>query len=322
VIAPDLRGVGEQGLAPEGFGDAATHSADLYALLHGALRIERVCVVAGGLGGAVAHDLSLRFPGFVERLVLFNCPLPHGQQEAPNPTPALLLFGLEDRDVPLDWDVRAARAFPDHLGPLRLPGTGRRVQWEAAPLFDGAIARLLGPTPRVAWADAEIAYVALGSNLGPRERHLCAAVAALRATPGVRDAVVSPVYETRPLGPGEQGAYLNAVARLETRLSPRALLERLLEIERSEGRLRGPELHAPRTLDLDLLLHGSRRCDEPGLQLPHPRLHERAFVLEPLRDLAPQLLHPLLGLAIEALAERVRDPSGVRRRDLPSAVRR
>lgn len=314
VIAPDLRGFGESAVPPDGFGDAAAHSADLYALLHDALRIERARVVAGDLGGAVAQDLSLRFPGFVERLVLFNCPLPH-PDEPTNPTPALLLFGLEDRGVPPDWDVVAARAFPDHLGPLRIPGTGRLVQWEAAPLLAGAIARLVGPAPRSVWPDAEIAYVGLGSNLGSRERHLCAAVAALRATPGVRAVVVSPIYETRPLGPGEQGPYLNAVARLETRLPPRALLERLLGIERAEGRLRGPERNTPRTLDLDLLLYGQMRSDEPDLRLPHPRLHERAFVLEPLRDLAPRLVHPLLGQPIEALAERVRDPAGVRRRD-------
>lgn len=167
-----------------------------------------------------------------------------------------------------------------------------------------------------AGADAEIAYVALGSNLGSREEHLRAAVAALRATPGVRDVKLSPVYETRAVGPGAQGPYLNAVARLETSLAPRALLDRLLEIERGEGRRRGPERNAARTLDLDLLLYGSRLLDEPGLELPHPRLHERAFVLEPLRDLAPQLVHPRLGLPIETLAARVRDPEGVRRRDL------
>jgi 2-amino-4-hydroxy-6-hydroxymethyldihydropteridine diphosphokinase len=416
VIAPDLRGFGESAIPPDGFGDAAAHSADLYALLHETLRIERVSVVAGDLGGAVAQDLSLRFPGFVERLVLFNCPLPYSKQEmrdlrtrppvemldyfirqgtdadrlaaeldsvekrrayvasfytsrgwaapgalsppevefltepfgdgarlregfktyesaldakqrsAPllfekNPTPALLLFGLEDHVVPPDWDAMAICVFPDHMGPLRLPGTGHFVQWEAAPLLNGAIARLLAPTPRSAWPDPEIAYVALGSNLGSRERHLCAAVAALRATLGVRDVVVSPVYETRPLGPGEQRSYLNAVARLETRLSPRALLDRLLCIERAEGRLRGAERNTARTLDLDLLLHGQRRSAEPGLQLPHPRLHERAFVLEPLRDLAPRLLHPLLGQPIEALAARVRDPAGVRRRDADTPAR-
>jgi 2-amino-4-hydroxy-6-hydroxymethyldihydropteridine diphosphokinase len=158
-----------------------------------------------------------------------------------------------------------------------------------------------------------IAFVALGSNLGARERHLLDAVAALRATRAVRDVVVSPVYASRAVGPGAQGEYLNAVARLETRLSPRALLLRLLAIERAQGRERGPERNAPRTLDLDLLLYAARRMDEPGLQVPHPRLHERAFVLEPLCDLAPRLVHPVLGQSVEELARRVRDPAAVRR---------
>jgi 2-amino-4-hydroxy-6-hydroxymethyldihydropteridine diphosphokinase len=161
----------------------------------------------------------------------------------------------------------------------------------------------------------EIAYVALGSNLGPRERHLCAALDALRATPGIRDLAVSPVYETRAVGPGAQGDYLNAVARFATDLAPRALLARLLAIERAQGRERGPERNAPRRLDLDLLFYGARRIAEPGLEVPHPRLHERAFVLEPLRDLAPRLVHPVLGENVEALARRVRDPAAVRRRD-------
>lgn len=162
----------------------------------------------------------------------------------------------------------------------------------------------------------EIAYVALGSNLGPREQLLHAAVDALRATPGIRNVVVSPIYETLPVGPGAQGSYLNAVVRLETRLEPRALLARLLDIEREHGRERGAERNAARTLDLDLLLFGAQRIDEPGLEVPHPRLHERAFVLEPLRDLAPRLLHPVLGETVEALALRRRDPAAVRRRDL------
>lgn len=166
-----------------------------------------------------------------------------------------------------------------------------------------------------AWPDAARAYVGLGSNLGARERWLCAAVSALRDTPGVRDLVLSSLYETRHVGPDAQAPHLNAVARLETCLSPRALLERLLAIEQQAGRERGPLRHAPRTLDLDLLLFEDRRIDEPGLVVPHPRLHLRGFVLEPLCELAPQLVHPVLGETIEALALRVRDPAAVRRRD-------
>jgi 2-amino-4-hydroxy-6-hydroxymethyldihydropteridine diphosphokinase len=166
--------------------------------------------------------------------------------------------------------------------------------------------------PRHDIGDA-IAFVALGSNLGRREDHLSGAIAALRGTPGIGAVALSPVYETEPVGPGEQGAYLNAVARLSTRLGPRTLLARLLAIEGAAGRERGPERNAPRTLDLDLLLHGTRCVEEPGLVLPHPRLHERGFVLEPLCDLAPDLVHPVLDLTVAALARRVRDPQAVRR---------
>ena len=157
------------------------------------------------------------------------------------------------------------------------------------------------------------AFVALGSNLGRRREHLAGAIAALCDTPGIGAVVLSPVYETEPVGPGEQGPYLNAVARMSTRLPPRALLARLLAIEGAAGRVRGPERNAARTLDLDLLLHGSRCMQEPGLVLPHPRLHERGFVLEPLCDLAPDLVHPVLEVTIRELARRVRDPRTVRR---------
>lgn len=157
----------------------------------------------------------------------------------------------------------------------------------------------------------EIAYVGLGSNLGSREQHLSAALAALRATPGIRNLVVSSIYETRAVGPGEQRCHLNAVARFETGLAPRGLLERLLAIEQAEGRVRSAERDLPRSLDLDLLLYGDRRIDEPGLEIPHPRLHERSFVLEPLCDLAPDVVHPRIGLRVAVLAARVRDPSAV-----------
>jgi 2-amino-4-hydroxy-6-hydroxymethyldihydropteridine diphosphokinase len=156
-----------------------------------------------------------------------------------------------------------------------------------------------------------LAYVALGSNLGDREAHLAAAIQALRARPAVRVTSVSTVYETAPVGPPPQGPYLNAVVRLRTRLAPRALLACLLEIEAAEGRRRSAGRWSPRTLDLDLLFYGSLTLDEPGLCVPHPRLHERAFVLEPLRDVAPRLVHPLLGKSVEELARNVRDPGAV-----------
>ena len=155
------------------------------------------------------------------------------------------------------------------------------------------------------------AYVALGSNLGDREVHLAAAIESLGSHPGIRVEAVSTLYETAPVGPPPQGPYLNAVVRLRAQLAPRVLLARLLEIEVAAGRVRRGQRWGARSLDLDLLFYGSLTLDEPGLCVPHPRLHERAFVLEPLRELAPRLVHPLLGQTVEELARRVRDPQAV-----------
>ncbi|MEN8181750.1 MAG: 2-amino-4-hydroxy-6-hydroxymethyldihydropteridine diphosphokinase [Myxococcota bacterium] len=155
------------------------------------------------------------------------------------------------------------------------------------------------------------AYVALGSNLGDRRKTLVSALAALAHEEGMRTLACSRVYETEPEGPPQE-RYLNAVVRLETFLAPRALLGRLLAIEVSHGRRRGPTRNAPRTLDLDLLLHGDDCLDATDLVLPHPRMHLRAFVLEPLCELAPQLVHPRLGRTIRELAAGVRDPARVR----------
>jgi 2-amino-4-hydroxy-6-hydroxymethyldihydropteridine diphosphokinase len=136
------------------------------------------------------------------------------------------------------------------------------------------------------------AYVGLGSNLGDRERTLRAAVDALAAEEGIEVVSISALRDTEPVGVGEQPRYLNGVAALETRLPPRRLLERLLELERRFGRVRVPGEHGPRTLDLDLLLYGDEQIDEPGLTVPHPHLHERRFVLEPLAEVAPGLVVP------------------------------
>ena len=136
------------------------------------------------------------------------------------------------------------------------------------------------------------AYVGLGANLGDREGTLRAAVDALAAEEGIEVVAVSALRETEPVGVGEQPRYLNGVTELETTLPSRRLLERLLEVERRFGRVRIAGEHGPRTLDLDLLLHGDEEIDEPGLTVPHPRLHERRFVLEPLAELAPGLVVP------------------------------
>jgi len=136
------------------------------------------------------------------------------------------------------------------------------------------------------------AYVGLGANLGDREGTIRSAVAALGEEEGIEVVAVSTLRDTEPVGVGEQPRYLNGVAALETTLPARRLLERLLEVEQRFGRVRVPGEHGPRTLDLDLLLYGDEAIDEPELHVPHPRLHERRFVLEPLAELAPGLVVP------------------------------
>ena len=139
------------------------------------------------------------------------------------------------------------------------------------------------------------AFVGLGANLGDREGTLRSAVDALGAEAGVEVVAVSTLRETEPVGVGEQPLYLNGAAELETTLTARELLDRLLAVEQRFGRVRSPGEHGPRTLDLDLLLYGDGVIDEPGLTVPHPRLHERRFVLEPLAELAPALVVPERG---------------------------
>jgi 2-amino-4-hydroxy-6-hydroxymethyldihydropteridine diphosphokinase len=136
------------------------------------------------------------------------------------------------------------------------------------------------------------AYVGLGANLGDREQTLRAAVDALAASDGVEVVAVSTLRETEPVGVGEQPRFLNGAVALETTLEARELLDLLLAIEQRFGRVRVPGEHGPRTLDLDLLLYGEEEIDEPGLAVPHPRLHARRFVLEPLAELAPGLAVP------------------------------
>ncbi|MFQ3649880.1 MAG: 2-amino-4-hydroxy-6-hydroxymethyldihydropteridine diphosphokinase [Gemmataceae bacterium] len=145
-----------------------------------------------------------------------------------------------------------------------------------------------------------IAHVALGSNLGDRAAYLCYAVEALQRE-GVRIVRRSSLYETTPVGgPEGQAPYINAVLEIETDRDPEALLALLLQIEAECGRER-TERHGPRTLDLDLLLMESIVHSSPTLLLPHPRLHERLFVLEPLAEIAPGAVHPLQGKTIAAL---------------------
>lgn len=150
------------------------------------------------------------------------------------------------------------------------------------------------------------AAIALGSNLGDRDAILDSAVAAIRALPGTEVLAVSRWIETDPVGPGEQGRYLNGAAVLETTLTPRDLLDRLLAIERAHGRDRSRETRwGPRRLDLDLLVYGQEIIDEEGLAVPHPRLHERRFVLDPLCEILPEWRHPVLGRTVAELRKAI-----------------
>jgi 2-amino-4-hydroxy-6-hydroxymethyldihydropteridine diphosphokinase len=148
------------------------------------------------------------------------------------------------------------------------------------------------------------AYVGLGANLGDRERTLREAVAVLAAEEGIDVVAVSALRETEPVGVGEQPLFLNGAVALETTLGAGELLDHLLAVEHRFGRVRAPREHGPRTLDLDLLLYGDEQIDEPGLTVPHPRLHERRFVLEPLAELDPGLVIPGRG-PVEALVSGV-----------------
>jgi 2-amino-4-hydroxy-6-hydroxymethyldihydropteridine diphosphokinase len=147
------------------------------------------------------------------------------------------------------------------------------------------------------------AYVGLGANLGDREGTLRAALDLLAATPGLEVVAVSSFRETDPVGYLDQPRFVNAAAAVETVLPPRELLARLLSVERDLGRTREGPRFGPRTVDLDLLLYADETIDEPGLTVPHPRLHERRFALEPLAELAPGLVVPGRGRVESLLAE-------------------
>ena len=148
------------------------------------------------------------------------------------------------------------------------------------------------------------AYVGLGANLGDRQATMRAALDALAATPNVRVVAVSTIRETDPVGFVDQPRFLNAAAAVDTELGARELLDELLRIERSLGRTREGPRFGPRTIDLDLLLFGDEVVDGPGLTVPHPRLHERAFVLDPLAELDPGLVVPGLG-PVETLRRKL-----------------
>ncbi|MCM0081292.1 2-amino-4-hydroxy-6-hydroxymethyldihydropteridine diphosphokinase [Geomonas sp. Red32] len=147
----------------------------------------------------------------------------------------------------------------------------------------------------------ECAYIGLGSNLGDRELNLLRAVAEMGKLPASKITALSPFYETDPVGGVAQPNFYNAVARLVTTLAPLELLEALKKIETAVFRRADSGKWGPRSMDLDILLYGDRVFEEARLTIPHPRLAERRFVLQPLADIAPSLRHPILGKTMAEL---------------------
>lgn len=151
-------------------------------------------------------------------------------------------------------------------------------------------------------------HLGLGSNLGDRQRHLEAAIDALAAFAPVR--AVSPIYDTDPMYVSDQPRYLNMAVAAETALSPFALLDRLKELEQALGRVPNVRYGA-RVIDLDILLYGDIVLRSKELTIPHPRMAERAFVLQPLADIAPAVIHPGLGVSIDRLKQVLDTSEGV-----------
>jgi len=154
------------------------------------------------------------------------------------------------------------------------------------------------------------AYIGIGSNVGDRQENCLEAVERMGKLSGCRVTGCSDWYLTKPVGVEDQNWFVNGVASLTTGISPKVLLRRVLDIEADMGRVRR-ERWGPRIIDLDILLFGREIIQEENLKVPHPLMHLRRFVLEPIAQLAPDLIHPSLGLSMTALLKRLTDESQV-----------